>query len=170
MAKSRWIEMHGFLAWAKVFEENYDDSEFHEETDGAYICNFYPSTEAEKQKYIDAGGPMSAMGHDTFKKDGDDYGIGEYMKCVRKRVNERFPSYGGAPMVFDFREGPSTKLWSYEDDGELGNGTEVSVKMSLYGNKPGDPRTIKRLEKIAVIDLVEYTPGENIDPDAPPSF
>lgn len=56
-------------------------------------------------------------------------------------------------MIFDFREGESMKKWRMEEQGELGNGTKALVKVSIYGS---GPRASIRLEKLAVLELVEY--------------
>ena len=68
--------------------------------------------------------------------------------------------------MFDFREGESTKKWSFSEDGELGIGTKAVVKVSIYGE---GSRASIRLEKLAVTDLVEYdgeSSGSVVNKDA----
>lgn len=159
------VSMNGFVEYARVFPENMDDNmDFHAATQGQYNMNFYPATEEEASKFFDAGAPTSSMGHDTLKDGNPNLGIGKFLKLKRPNVHPKVADFGGAPKVFDFTDGASTKRWSFED-GELGNGTEVAVKVSLWGSKKGDSRMSIRLEKIAVVNHVEFdgAPAERED-------
>ena len=135
MAKTNFITMKGFVEYARVFPQNMDDNmDYHEKTEGQYNVNFYPANEKEMQKFFDGGAPQSTMGHDTIKMGNSELAMGKYMKLKRPNKHPSgIEDFGGAPMVFDFREGESTKRWDFEEDGELGNGTEVVVKVQrLY--------------------------------------
>lgn len=152
MSKTKYVKMTGFLEYARVFPENMDNWEGHAETKGQFNVNFYPESEEEMNKYFEAGAPKSTMGHDTFKE-GNEFGIGVFTKLKRPNIHLRFDNWRSAPDVFDFRDGPSTKEWSMEEDGELGNGTKAIVKVGVYGD---GPRAIKTLEAVAVLEHVPY--------------
>lgn len=153
--KTKELAMTGYLQYARVFPGNMDDNmEYHEKTQGQYNCNFYPENNDGFKAFFDAGAPVSAMGHDTIKVGDPELATGKYLKLKRPNVHPSgIADFGGAPVVFDFREGESLKKWSMDDDGELGNGTKVTVKVSIYGE---GPRASIRLEKIAVLELVEF--------------
>lgn len=159
MSKTKIVAMTGYVEYAKVFEQNMDDNmDFHERTQGQYNVNFYPESETDFTAFFEAGAPESTMGHDTIKIGNSELGLGKYLKLKRPNVHPSgIEAFGGAPMVFDFREGESTKLWDFEKDGELGNGSKVVVKVSIYGS---GPRASIRLERIAVLEQKVYTREE----------
>lgn len=161
MAKTKTVAMTGFLEYARVFPENMDNGEFHEATEGQFNVNFYPETEADFDAFFENGAPTSSMGHDTIKL-GRDFGMGKFLKLKRPNKHRSgIEDFGGAPAVFDFTNGESTKRWTFED-GELGNGTKAVVKVSIYGE---GARASIRLEKIAVLEHVEFdgAPTETMD-------
>ena len=45
--------------------------------------------------------------------------------------------FGGAPKVLDFTQGQGEKLWDFDVDGALGNGTKAKVKASIYVPEKG---------------------------------
>ena len=156
------IKMSGFVEWAKVFPENKDDKDFFKSHDGMYRVNFYPETEAEMAKFIDLAG-HKVMGHDRIKIGNTELGMdGRYIELKRKHTHQ-FENLGGAPAVFDFRNGPSTKRWSFVDDGPIGNGSKVEAKVTV--TKKGSVVFID-FHALAVIDAVEYSGGDNtyVDP------
>lgn len=155
MAKTTIVAMKGFIEYARVFEENMDDNmDFHGKTQGQYNMNFYPADDAELEKFFAGGAPMSAMGHDTIKIGNPDLAMGKFVKLKRPNKHPSgITEFGGAPKVFDFRNGPSTQKWSFTEEGELGNGTEVMVKVSIYGD---GQRASIRLERIAVMNHVAF--------------
>ncbi len=150
--------MTGFVEYANVFEENMDENmDYHAKTQGQYNMNFYPESDPELKKFFDAGAPESSMGHDTIKIGNPDLAMGKYVKLKRPNVHPAgIADFGGAPKVFDFRNGPSTDKWDFGADGELGNGTKVHAKVSIYGS---GSRASIRLERIAVVDQVVYEGG-----------
>ena len=163
MSKTKIVAMKGYVEYARVFESNMDDNmDFHGKTQGQYNVNFYPASNEEMEKFFAAGAPMSTMGHDTIKVGNQELGVdGKYLKLKRPNVHPSgIADFGGAPKVFDFRDGPSTTRWNVEENGELGNGSEVMVKVSIYGS---GPRASIRLERIAVVDQVvfEGTTGDD---------
>lgn len=150
------VSMTGFVEYARVFTENMDDNDYHEKTQGQFNVNFYPETTEGFEAYFQAGAPVSSMGHDTIKIGTPDLGTGKFLKLKRPNVHSFAPEWGGAPTVFDFREGVSMKKWSMTDDGEVGNGSKVTVKVSVWSD---GKKSIQRLEKVAVHELVEFTGG-----------
>ena len=159
MAKTTIVEMTGFVEWAKIFPENMDDNmEFHAATEGQFNMNFYPVDEEQFEKFFSGGAPTSSMGHDTIKMGKEEIGLGKFIRLKRPNKHKSgIEDFGGAPEVYDFREGPSLKRWSFAEDGELGNGSKVSVKVSIYGT---GPRASVRLEKVAVLEQVVFEGGE----------
>ena len=155
MTKTTFVAMRGFVEYARVFEQNMDDNmEIHEKTQGQYNVNFYPADEEEMKKFFDGGAPQSSMGYDTIKMGNSELAMGKFLKLKRPNKHPSgIEDFGGAPKIFDFRDGESTKKWSFDEDGELGNGTEVLAKVSIYGT---GPRASIRLEKLAVLDLKVY--------------
>jgi len=153
--KTTIVTMTGYLQYARVFPENMDNNmEYHEKTEGQYNVNFYPETQSEFEKFFEAGAPVSTMGHNTIKVGDPEVGTGKFLKLKRPNKHPSgIEDFGGAPVVFDFRKGEGMKKWQLEEDGELGNGTKAIVKASIYGS---GPRASIRLEKIAVLELVEF--------------
>lgn len=162
--KTTIVSMTGFVEYARVFPENMDNGDYHEKTQGQYNCNFYPETTEGFEAYFQAGAPVSSMGHDTIKIGNPELGTGKFLKLKRPNVHPMVAEWGGAPTVFDFREGESLKKWSMDDDGEVGNGSKVTVKVSVWSD---GKKSIQRLEKIAVHKLVEFTgqSGSSVDMD-----
>lgn len=156
MSKSTIVSMTGYLEYARIFPENIDNHEMHEKTQGQFNVNFYPENEAEVEKYYAAGAPKQSMGYPTFKN-GSEYGTGQYTKLKRPNVHPKFDNWVSAPLVFDFRNGESTKQWNFEEDGEIGNGSKAIVKVSVYGE---GSTAIRTLERVAILELVPYERAE----------
>lgn len=164
MAKTTTVMMTGFVEYARVFEENMDDNmDFHAKTEGQYNVNFYPESDEMFEKFFAAGAPMATMGHDTIKMGNSELALGKFLKLKRPNKHPSgIADFGGAPLVFDFRDGESTKKWNFAEDGELGNGTKVHVKVSIYGT---GQRASIRLERIAVIDQVIFEGAGTVNKD-----
>lgn len=159
------VTMTGYVEYARVFPANMDNGDYHSKTQGQYNVNFYPKNNAGFEEYFKAGVPMASMGYDTIKIGNPQIATGKYLKLKRPNVHPLVSDWGGAPAVFDFREGLGMKKWDMDVDGEIGNGSEVIVKVSVWGD---GGKSIQRLEKIAVLKLVEYDPaaqGSGIDMD-----
>jgi len=159
MAKTKEIKMTGFIEWAKIFTQNMDDNmEFHEKTQGQFNMNFYPESDEEFETFFKAGAPTSSMGNDTIKQGNEELGMGKYIRLKRPNVHPSgIEDFGGAPKVYDYTDGPSLNLWDYETQGNLGNGTKVIAKATIYGE---GARASIRLEAVAVLDHVKYEGGD----------
>jgi len=151
------VSMTGFVEYARIFKEVMDDNEYHAKTQGQFNVNFYPEDNSGFEAYFKAGAPVSSMGHDTIKLGNSELATGKFLKLKRVNVHGYSEEWGGAPIVFDFREGVSTKKWDYTTDGAVGNGSKVTVKVNVWTD---GKKSIMRLEKVAVHCLVEYVEGE----------
>ena len=161
---NKQFKLEGFITYAKVFPENMDNGEFHVKKGGAYVCNFYYKNQEDVDAMIKAGVPTEQLGWPTFREDADGPGIGVYTKLKRNHkggfVNDAgVDIFGGPPKVYDWTDGPSAKMWSHDDDGALGNGSEVMVVIDFWTTKNGKGL---RLDQIAVVDAVEYATDEPI--------
>jgi hypothetical protein len=78
------------------------------------------------------------------------------LKLKRPHKHAKIEDFGGAPVV---TKGVSDDVWDMDVDGELGNGTKVKVKISIYGE--GATASV-RLEKIAVLELVKFEASESM--------
>ena len=164
------------LEYAKVFEDNRDmgnDSSAGKKIakhGGQYVVNAYFTEEAQVQLLLSEGLDPKPMGHDRIKE-GNDFGIGKYIKCARmhdhkmtftdKKGKETEVDFGGSPKVVNFTNGMENKgWWDNTDDGELGNGTSAKVQFETYSNGAG-----VRLLAIGVTDHVawESTSGPSAD-------
>lgn len=94
----------------------------------------------------------------TKKEFKDDEENGRSYMALRRYVqNDLYPNLGGLPKVFD-SEGNTF-------DGNIGNGSKVTVKVEVYDTKSGRRGT--RLIAVRVDDLVEYNPEESENEDSP---
>lgn len=155
---NKQFKLEGYVTFAKVFPENMDKGDFHIKKGGAYITNFYYKNEEDTQKLKDAGVPEEQLGWATFREDEEGPGIGVYTKLKRNHkggfiTDDGEDIFGGPPKIYDWTDGPSAKEWSYEEDGELGNGTEVVVIVQFWQTKNGKGL---RLDQIAVVDHVVW--------------
>mgnify|MGYP006132117149 CR=1 FL=1 len=154
-SRARTVVMNGFVEYARVFRENMDSNPDYHPT-GQYNMNFYPKTQEDLDLFWAAGVEKEFRGFKRLKESsGDGYGIGSYIKLKRDNLNPIAESLGGPPLVVDWSGDALNKgaHWDFEGMGEIGNGSEVRVRVLVYGE--GD-RTGSRLEKVGVIDLVRY--------------
>jgi len=154
-SQTKYVEATGEVYYARVFTQNLDKSEFHEATQGQYNCVFIPSTDEDMAKLVDAGFPQEAMGHKqikNFEVAGGRMG----MKLKRPNKHPKIDDFGGAPKVLNWTDGRSSTPWDFDIDGELGNGTKVTAKVSIY---TGGRSPVVRLEGLAVLDHVPYEGG-----------
>lgn len=166
------FDMKMVLEYTRVFEENYDKGDPEApvksaqgtvaKKGGQTTLNAYFTSEADKEKLIAAGLDLKPMGHDRIKKGNQEFGIGEYIKLNRnykdnikvfenKKGGTTEINYGGLPKVLDFRDPPNKKIWTVEDGGLVGNGSEAIVRFDMYSDGAG-----LRLEALAITKLVEY--------------
>jgi len=166
------FDMKMVLEYTRVFEENYDKGDPEApvksaqgtvaKKGGQTTLNAYFTSEADKEKLIAAGLDLKPMGHDRIKKGNQEFGIGEYIKLNRnykdnikvfenKKGGTTEINYGGLPKVLDFRDPPNKKIWTVEEGGLVGNGSEAIVRFDMYSDGAG-----LRLEALAITKLVEY--------------
>jgi len=151
--KARYVVMEGYLEYARVFPENMDNNpEFH--PTGQYNTNFYPATEGDLEKFWKAGVPKAFRGNERLKSaDRESWGIGKFIKLKREHVH-RFEDLSGPPEVVHWGDEEKRGTpWTMTEDGELGNGTKVMVKVVVYGE---GERTGHRIDKIGVMEHVPY--------------
>lgn len=127
----------GHVKWAKVFRTN----QF-----GKYEIQFYPDEQVRKA-IKDTGARL------TLKEDED----GFYYTLRRDPSNPYSP---GPPVVVDNLGAPLNKF--------IGNGSKISVEVEVYDydNKFGKGKA-SRLNKIQVLELVEYAPPESSEGSEP---
>lgn len=150
--KTKFIEATGEIYYARVFPQNMDNSDFHADKGGQYNCVFIPSDDSEMAKLKDAGFPEEVMNYKQikpFEVAGGRMG----MKLKRNNKHPSIDDFGGAPKVLNWTEGRGATAWDFDVDGELGNGTKVAVKVSIY---TGGRAPVTRLEGVAVMDHVPY--------------
>ena len=102
------------------------------------------------------------MNSDRIKVGNQDFGVGKYMKVkrllsdVKNFVNRKGEDitidYGGAPTVVNLTEGREKKrLWDYNEDDLIGNGSKAKVQFEVYANGAG-----VRLLNVGVTEHVIY--------------
>jgi hypothetical protein len=166
MAKrAKYVTVEGQMAWGKLFESTKDNAEWHKDCGGQFSVDWYPATKEDLEKYLEAGAPTESMGHKMIKEPGDskyngfdEYGFdGTYVTFKRKNIHKSgIEDFGGPPVVFDFREGESTKIWDEEADGsKFWNGTKAKFKVSIYDPFNDPTRASVRLESVAILELGE---------------
>lgn len=139
---TKYITIECIAEWAKVFEHNRDLHGYKnawDDTEGRTTINLI----------------MSNDDFDKLKKAGslkrgtpDAQGRGVNVKVDRKWKTGR-DWEDGAPEVLR----PDGNPWNPKVDGEIGNGSKVRVQVSVAVL---DATAITRLEKIKVLELVEY--------------
>lgn len=156
------------LEYAKVFEENRDMGGDQNNAakkalsfDGQYVVNAYFTNEDQISTLLSEGMNEENLGHPRVKQ-GNDFGIGKYMKLSRyhdhkksfrnKKGEEVEVDFGGAPKVVNLTNGAENKAWwSFEEDGTLGNGTKAKVQFEVFSEGAGI-----RLLAIGVTDHVAW--------------
>jgi len=164
------VYMHGKARYAKVFEHNRDMGENLqpgdqkdkiELTQGQYIVDLVVTPE-EKVKAISNGIPDKGMIGMRWKTNND----GEaFYKASRKHFNPNMTDRDtgekgviqGPPQIMKKVDGENVK-WDFDEDGFIGNDSEVVLKMNVWQDKIVD------LQAILVLDHVEFVPdGGNDD-------
>lgn len=156
------------LEYAKVFEENRDmGSDLNNaakkaaQHNGQYVTNAYFTSEDQITELLEGGMDPTPMGNQRVKE-GNDFGIGKYIKLARmhdhvmtftdKNGKETEVDFGGAPKVVNLTNGIENKdWWSFDNDGTLGNGTKAKVQFETYANGAG-----LRLVAVGVTDHVAW--------------
>jgi hypothetical protein len=171
--KTQYVTARGYAEYAKVFPENRDmaDKTSHpgvkkmlKQHDGQYSINFYPADETELNKCF---GPLAheLYGGGERLKEGQAFGVGKFINLKRKHTDikdtKKGPmEFGGAPEVVWWTEADKGQVWDWETDGPIGNGSEIIIKFSVYGE--GTTQSV-RLEKVGVINHIPYEAGNNGD-------
>lgn len=165
--------------YAKVFKENADMGDPNGNSaqksaakkGGQTSVNAYFTSEEDMQQLLDEGLDPMPMGNPRIKSGNPEFGIGKFITLKRGLddnihtfENKKGPvevNYGGLPSVVNMQDGrENRKLWVYEEDGNIGNGSKGPLKFSVYSNGSG-----VRLEALGVEELVEweeYEPVEDI--------
>ncbi len=136
---TKQVVLTGTAKWARVFEDNRDMNGFegaYVDCDGAYSIDVFLD-KANKQKLKDSG----SIKRGKFDDDGN-----FSVKFTRKHT-DRFEWASGAPKVTKL----DGSVWSFEDDGPIGNDSEVEITLSVYTTSY-NPGT--RLEAVKVIKAV----------------
>lgn len=153
------IQAEGFVEYARVFEENYDDNmDFHEATKGQFSMNFYPD---DMDAFLKSGYPEKKGNYATVKEGNPSYASGKFVKLKRPVFNPNLPNndgskgvYMGAPQVFDrTADAKSVAPWSFTENGAIGNGSRVKVLVKVYS---GGRVTIDTLDKVAILEHEAY--------------
>lgn len=156
-AKTKIGDFVGSLYYARLHTDNMDDSEYHERTQGQYNTVFIPKDDEEINRMVDLGFPTESMGNQMIKE----YSVADGRKGMKLKRPNVHPSgienFGGAPSV---TKGETLVPWDFIEDGELGNGTEAKVRISVYGE--GATASV-RLEKVGVLEHVPYQELADMD-------
>lgn len=168
------------LEYAKVFTENADmgnpdgprAAQAIHQKGGQYIVNAYFTNEGQIDQLLQDGLDPTPMNSQRIIDGNSEYGIGKYMKMKRmvsdiktftdRKTGEQVEvEYGGAPTVVDLTQGRENKrLWSFEEDGPLGNGTKAKVQFEVYANGAG-----VRLLNVGVTEHVAYESNSGYSED-----
>ena len=153
---TRKVVLTGIGEWAKVFEDNRDMKGFEgawEEFNGA--CTIDMILDDENMQILRNSKSMK-------KSTPDPEGRGTRVRLIRKFETGRDWD-SGAPVV---TKSDGSK-WNYEEDGTIGNGSTVQVTLSVYDtSRKGIVGT--RLDRIKVINHVEYQPEDEDEVVPPP--
>jgi hypothetical protein len=145
MAKNKYENFKGTAMWAQVFEGNRDRADWTADTDGQYKISLILSDEEFDR--LKATGSQAA----DYAKTTDD---GQKMVTFKRphakhdRSGKLMDWASGAPKVFH----SDGTLWK-DEDGLIGNGSEVEVRVCIYNAG----RVGTRLEGVKVERHVEVT-------------
>ena len=164
-------KMDMVLEYAKVFKENADmgspdgsrAAQSIYQNGGQYVVNAYFIDEAQINQLVLEGLDLKPMNSERIIEGKSEYGIGKYMKLKRRIQDVKTFTdsktgqpvsidYGGEPKVVDVTQGLENKrMWNFENDGPLGNGTKAVVQFETYKSGVG-----VRLMNIGVIEHVKF--------------
>lgn len=152
---TRKVKLQGLGYWAKVFEDNRDTTGYEDALKdiGGQTCIDVDLDDDN----------LALLRKSKSMKRGNPSPDNEGMTRVRftRKWEEKFG--GGAPVV---KKADGTD-WDYDVDGFIGNGSTVEVVLSVYDTSR---KAIvgTRLEKVKVLEHVEYTPDDDDDDDDQP--
>ena len=166
------------LEWAKIFPENADMGD----PDGGKAAkkvasiggqtsvNAYFTDQSQIDQLLADGLDPRPLNNDRIKEGEEAFRIGKYMKITRglgdnikvfsNKKGETEVNFGGAPKVVDLRDPDNRKMWSYEEDGSVGNGSVAKVNFEVHSKGAG-----VRLKNVGIMELVEYEMTESSSPD-----
>lgn len=144
MAKTRMVVLKGFANWAKIFEQNRDLTGFDNSlADKGGQCSIDLDLDANN---------LAKLRQVGYKHGGDPSpdNAGHFRVRLKRKWQEQYG--GGAPKVFK----EDGNVWDFNTDGEVGNGSVVSVIFQVYDtNYKGIVGS--RLEEVKVEEHKAYT-------------
>jgi hypothetical protein len=145
---SKYITLKGKGKWMRLFEDNRDLTGYQgsfQETDGACTMDLY-ITKEEYAKLKEAGSATK------LKLDEE---TGERFIKLKRPFKGKYEWASGAPKVTK----DDGSVWSFEDDGSIGNMSEVEVTVVVYTTSmtPGT-----RLESVKVTKHVPYVQEDKV--------
>lgn len=153
---TRKVKLTGIAYWAKVFEDNRDLTGFEDALKdvGGQTC-IDVDLDADNMALLRKSKSMK-RGTDSPDNDG----------LTRVRFTRKWQDRiaGGAPKVVK----ADGTAWDFDDDGPIGNGSEVEVVLSVYDTSR---KAIvgTRLDKVKVIKHVAYDPDADDDDEPAPA-
>ena len=149
---TRKVKLKGLGYWAKVFADNRDLTGYEDalkDVGGQTTIDMDLDEDAmnllKKSKSMKKGTP--SLDNPNLTR----------VKFTRKWEQK----YAGGPPVVIKEDGT---VWDYDEDGPIGNGSEVTVVLSVYDTSR--PRIVgTRLDKVVVTKHVPYSPSEDDDDD-----
>ena len=177
-SKTKYLTYPCKVMWAKVFEENRDmgnpDNDMGKKIiahEGQYVLDMH-ITEQTKRQMVADGIPEQSMGHDMFKP-AFQFADHEWVYRPKrmhlapdtwkddkgKRVVLGAPDVGDLNRPYEDENGYKRAAKHSFADGEIGNGSDLMVKLTKYGD--GQGATI-RLHSIGIQNLVERQVTEGV--------
>lgn len=150
-SKTKYISLRGIAYWPKLFEFNRDK----EGPDGAWehkggaTCIDLEITPEEFDKLKEAGSAIERPEDDT--KSNKLLENGNYRIKFKRFWESPYPQYAGPPQVAHADGSP----WDPDEDGLIGNGSEVVVYLSIYETKG------KRGTRMDGVQVIEHIPYES---------
>lgn len=151
---TRKVKLTGRGYWAKVFEDNRDLTGYEDALkDSGGQCTIDVDLDSIQLEKLQRSKSM------LKGKPTEEVGI------TRVRFKRKWTDFigGGAPVVVK----ADGTTWDYDEDGTIGNGSLVEVVLSVYDTSR---KAIvgTRLDKVKVVEHVEYNPDDDEEEEAPP--
>ena len=151
MANSTYLTIKGKAYWARVFEENRDMEGYDglaKATNGQYTINMVLDSDTV-HRLSEANSQSVDYPKTVTDEDGNSIVAYRFKRVHEKRnsAGEMLEWASGSPKVI----GPDGSPWSIEDNGLIGNGSEVELTVVVYkaGHNYGT-----RLEKVKVLNHI----------------
>ena len=148
--KSKTIVMDGYVKWARLTA---DDMDTKFDPRGKYSEKIYTKTHAELTKLLSEAELRGKKLAVKDPHDGEGFGIGQFVKVSRNNVNNTVEELGGPPEVVKLDGNEQVGVWDFSEDGLVGNGSKVRIKLDFYGE---GTYAGTRLSKIGVLEHVPY--------------